>query len=124
MEEIDMEMPPVRAAGKRPVPSRSESSVGNGYLAIHDAESSGRVEPNAIVPRASGQTAYGTFAVRMPGEVPGKYAKMEDKLMKAEAARMRRILEESTRSEGRAIAGIRGKWQVVGGSSTDTEMVV
>ena len=91
MEEIDEEMPAVRASGKRHVPSRSESSVGNGYRATHDTASSGRVQPNAIVPRASRQSSYGT--VRMPGDVPGKFARVEDRLMRAEAERMRRVLE-------------------------------
>ena len=100
-EEIDEVMPATRAAGKRPVPSRSESTVGNGYRATHDTASSGRVEPNAIVPRASGESGYGTppnWTVRMPGLRPGKFARVEDRLMRAEAERMRRVLEESIRS--------------------------
>ena len=124
-EIIDEEMPAVRAAGKRHVPSRSESSVGNGYRATHDTASSGRVQPNAIVSRASGQSSYGTrpyFTVRMPGDVPGKFARVEDRLMMAEAerwraeeARMRRVLEESVRPR-REIA-----WS---GESGDTQTVV
>jgi len=85
---------------KRSPPSRSESSVGNNYLAIHDSQHSGRVEPNAIVPRASGQSAYGTppnRTLRMPGGAPGKFAKAQDRLMQAEADRMRRVLDEDAR---------------------------
>ncbi len=85
----------MRAAGKRPVPSRSESSVGNGYKATHDTASSGRVQPNAIASRASGQSSYGT--VRMPVGVSGKFARVEDMMMRTEAERMRRVLEESAR---------------------------
>jgi len=69
---------------KRPVPSRAYISLGNGYRATHDTASSGRVRPNAVVPRASAQSTYGTpptFKVRMSGGVPGKSAKLEDRLM-------------------------------------------
>jgi hypothetical protein len=92
-EEIDEDMLPMRAAGKRPVPSRTESSVGNGYNPTHDTASSGRVQPNAIVPRASRQSAYGTppgWTVRMLGGVPRKFAKVEVRLMRDEAERMQR----------------------------------
>jgi hypothetical protein len=53
-EEIDMKLPPARAAGKRPVLNQTESSMGNGYKAIRDASSSGLVEPNAIISCVSG----------------------------------------------------------------------
>ena len=124
---IDEEMPAVREAGRRrPRPSRSESSVGNGYRAIHDTASSGRAQPNAIVPRASGQSVYGThFTVAVPGGLPGKFARVEDRLMMAEAARwraeeerMRRILEESVRRPRREIA-----WGGASGESSGTVVV-
>ena len=113
----------MRATGKRHVPSRTKSSVGNGYNATHDTASSGRAQPNAIVPRASGQSVYGThFTVAVPGGLPGKFARVEDRLMMAEAerwraeeARMRRVLEESVRPR-REIA-----WS---GESGDTQTVV
>jgi hypothetical protein len=119
MEEIDMEMAPVRAAGKRPVLTRTESSssVGNGYRAIHDAQSSGRVEPNAIVSRVSGQTGYRTWAERLPDGGRGKLAKMAEEgevtgystyaTPGAKPGKYARAGEE------KSVIGINGRWVVV-----------
>ena len=115
-EVIDESMPSTRVAGARRTRDErsSSSSVGN-YNATHDTASSGRVEPNAIVPRALGESGYGTppnWTVRMPGLRPGKFARVEDRLMRTEAERMRRVLEESIRPRRELT------W------SGDTEMVV
>ena len=69
MKEIEMETPP-RAAGKRPMIDASGSSSGHG-------EVSGRIQPNAIVPRASWLTGYMTWAVNTR---PGKMAKLAEEM--------------------------------------------
>ena len=127
MEEIDMEMAPVRVAGKRPVLTRAESSnsMGNGYMAIHDADASGRAEPNAIVSRVSGQTGYKTWAERLPDGGRGKLSKMAEEVevtgystYATPGAMSGKYARAGTE---RAVIGINGRWRVIDG---DTEMVV
>ena len=114
-----MEMAPVRATGKRPVLTRTESSgtMGNGSRTIHDANASGRVEPNAVISRVSGQTGYITWAERLPDGGRGKLAKMTEEgevtgysTYATPGAMPGKYARAGTQ---RSVIGINGRWVVV-----------
>lgn len=67
-----LQTPLQKAAGKRPMRPISESGS---YISGHVSNSSGSINPNAIVPRASGQRSYGSV-YEVPGEMPGKFARV------------------------------------------------
>ncbi len=133
-EEIDMEIPPARTAGKRPALTRTESSTGNGYMAIQGASSSGLVEPNAIISRVSGQTGYMTWAERLPHGGRNKLSKMAEEkevtgyITYATPGALHRMYARM--AEERAATRVGGKWRIMGQDgdrvtwSDDAEMVV
>jgi hypothetical protein len=67
-----IETPLQKAVGKRPM--RPSSEAGS-YMSGHVSNSSGSVNPNAIVPRASGQRSYGSI-YDIPGGMAGKFARV------------------------------------------------
>jgi hypothetical protein len=67
-----LQTPLQKAAGKRPMRPISESGS---YISGHISNSSGSINPNAIVPRASGQRSYGSV-YEVPGEMAGKFARV------------------------------------------------
>ena len=112
-----MEMTPVRAAGKLPVLTRTESSssLENRYRAIHDAHSSCRVEPNAVVSRVSGQTGFKTLAERLPDGGRGKLAKRAEEgdevtCYSTYATPGAMPGKYARAGEERFVTGINGKW--------------
>ena len=77
-----------KAAGKRPMRPISESGS---YVSGHVSNSSGSINLNAIVPRASGQRFYGSV-YEVPGEMAGKYARVSREVF-IEAQRQKDIRE-------------------------------
>jgi hypothetical protein len=68
-----LQTPMQKAAGKRPMRPISES---RSYMSGHVSNSSGSINPNAIVPRASGQRSYGSI-YEISGQMAGKFARVD-----------------------------------------------
>ena len=84
-----MQAPLQKAAGKRPM--RHISDTGS-YISGHVPNSFGSINPNEIMPRASGQRSYGSVN-EVLGEMAGKFARVSKEVF-LEAQRQKDIRDD------------------------------